>query len=484
MSPVFMHLARPAIAAAWAFIALTSPATWAQPFDTPPPPAAPRPLSLAAPQEQTLPSGLRVVVAERRGLPLVTAQLLVLSGAEADPPERPGLAALTAGLLTRGTRSRSAPAQVQAAEALGGLLDSSADWHRSTVQMTVTTPRLGQALALLADAALQPAFASAELQRLRAEMLDELKVRYASPGTQASLAAQQAVFGIGAYGRPVRGTPASLQAITRADVLALHRAHYRPDNAVLVLAGDIGLAEAVALARQHLGGWKAPAQPLPAPMPVAGTPGKGLLTLVDLGQAAGQASVTVALPVPARGAADNADGAVTNAVLGLGYSSRMNQEIRIKRGLSYSAGSSFDARRSGGLLLASAQTKNESAAEVLQLMHTQLDSLLQAPVPGDELTARRATLIGNLSRSVETTAGLAGQVAALVTAGLPPDALRGRIAALEAVDAAAVQRYARQHFGADQRRAVVAGNAAQFEPALRAAVPGLVKVAPLAANTP
>ena len=278
----------------------------------------------------------------------------------------------------------------------------------------------------------------------------------------------------------MRGTPASLQAITRTDVIALHRAHYRPDNAVLVMAGDIGLAEAVALARRHFGGWKAPAQPLPAPPPVAGAPGKDALTLVDMGAAAGQASVTVALPIPARGAADNPEGAVTNAVLGLGYSSRINFEIRIKRGLSYGAGSSFDARRGGGLLLASTQTKNESAAEVLQLVHAQLDSLLQAPVPADELAARKATLIGNLSRSVETTAGLAGQVAALVTAGLPPDALRGRIAALSAVDGAAVQRYARQHFGAEQRRAVVAGDAAQFEPALRAVVPGLVKVAPQA----
>lgn len=453
----------------------------AQPFDSPPPPAAPRPLSLAAPQEQTLPNGLRVVVAERRGLPLVTAQLLVLSGAEADPPALPGLAALSAGLLTRGSRTRNAPAQAQAAEALGGTLDSSADWHRSTVQMTVTTPRLGQALALVAEAALNPAFADAELQRLRDETLDELKVRYASPGTQASLAAQKLVFGTGAYARPVRGTPASLQAIKRADVLALHGAHYRPDNAVLVLAGDIGLDQAVALARRHFGDWKAPARPLPAALPVAGTPGKDMLTIVDMGSAAGQASVTLALPVPARGAADNAEGAVTNAVLGLGYSSRINFEIRIKRGLSYGAGSSFDARRSGGLLLASAQTKNESAAEVLQLLNAQLDSLLQAPVPADELAARKATIIGNLSRSVETTAGLAGQVAALVTAGLPPDALRGRIAALSAVDAAAVQRYAQQHFTAAQRRAVVAGDASQFEPALRVAAPTLAKAAPLAA---
>ena len=485
MIALLIHPARRAAAiAGFAACALLAPAVFAQPYDTPPPPAEPRPLSLAAPQEQTLPNGLRVVVAQRRGLPLVTAQLLVLSGAEVDPAAKPGLAALSAGLLTRGSRSRSAPAQAQAAEALGGTLSSAADWHRSTVQMTVTTPRLGAALALMADAALQPAFAPAELQRLRAETLDELNVRYASPGTQASLVAQRAVFGDGAYGRPVQGTPASLSTITQADVQALHRTHFRPDNAVLLLAGDVDLAQAVSLAGRHFGPWKKPTTPLPAREPALGAPGKDLLTVVDMGAAAGQASVAVALPVPGRAAADNAAGAVANAVLGLGYSSRMNQEIRIKRGLSYSAFSSLDARRGGGLLFAATQTKNESAAEVLWLVHAQLDSLLQAPVPPDELAARRATLIGNISRSVETTVGLAGQVSALLAAGLPPDALRQRIGALTAVDAAAVQRYAQQHFGADKRRAVVAGDAAQFEPALRAAVPALVSVPPQAAATP
>jgi zinc protease len=481
MSALFMRAARSAITS-MAVGLLTHMPVSAQPFDTAPPPTAPRPLSLAAPQEQTLPNGLRVVVAERRGLPLVTAQLLVLTGTVADPPGRAGLAALTAGLRARGTRGQSASAQAQAAEALGSTLDSAADWHHSSVQMTVTTPRLGAALALLAQAALQPAFAAAELERLRSEMRDELGVRYASPGTQAALVAQQAVFGDGAYARPVRGTPASLQAITRADVVALHTAHFRPDNAVLVLAGDVNLAEGLALARRHFARWQAPATPLPPHAAVAGIPAKELLTLVDMGAAAGQASVTVALPMPARGAANNAVGAVTNAVLGLGYSSRLSQEIRIKRGLSYSAFSSLEARRDGGLLTATAQTKNESAAEVLALMHAQLDSLLQAPVPADELAARKATIIGNLSRSVETTAGLAGQLATLVAAGLPPDALRGRIAALSSVDAAAVQTFARQHYGTDQRRAVVAGDAAQFEAALRKGVPGLVKVAPLAAG--
>ena len=102
----------------------------AQAFDTPPPAGAPRPLSIAAPTEMRLANGLRVVLAERRGVQLVTARLVVLSGSEADPPARAGLASVAAGLLTKGTRTRSATALARAAESLGGALESSAGWHQ------------------------------------------------------------------------------------------------------------------------------------------------------------------------------------------------------------------------------------------------------------------------------------------------------------------------------------------------------------------
>lgn len=475
--PQTRHPQRPArrgssMNARHAFAALAAAAlaqaAFAQPFEVPPAPAAPRPLQIAAPRQAVLPNGLRVIVAERRGLPLVTARLLVLSGAEADPPGAAGLAQLTAGLLTRGTRQHSAPAQAAAAEALGGTLVSDAGWHRAGVAITVTTPRLDAALALVAQALTQPAFKASELARLRTETLDELKVAYTRPGTVAGLVSNRMLFGDGAYGHASSGTPASLPRITREDVLKLHRTRYRPDHAVLLLAGDIDLEQGLVLARRHLAGWKASAGRTPPPAAASGKPSAQRLTLVDMGDA-GQAGVAVALPLPAAGAPDQAAGEVSNAVLGGGYSSRLNQEIRIRRGLSYGAGSAFDARRQAGVLRAAVQTKNESAAEVVALLHTEIDRLAAAPVLADELAARKATLIGGFSRSVETTAGLAAQVAALVASGQPVAGLTNRIETLSAVDASAVQRYAGAHFDAAQRRTAVAGKAADFQAALLAA---------------
>ena len=124
---------KPTFMAALALLAL---AAAAQPYEAPPPPAEPRSPQIAPPAEFKLANGLRVIVAERRGVPLVSTRLVVLAGAEADPPQRAGLASLTAGLLTRGTKLHSAPALASAAEALGGSLDSGAGWNQSAVSIT------------------------------------------------------------------------------------------------------------------------------------------------------------------------------------------------------------------------------------------------------------------------------------------------------------------------------------------------------------
>ncbi len=444
-------------------------------LDVPPLPGVPRPLAIAAPTELRLSNGLRVVLAERRGVQLVTAALLVLTGSAADPPGHAGLASVTAGLLTRGTRRRDATRLAQDAESLGGLLDGHAGWHASEVGITVTVPKLDAALALVSEVVQEPAFASAELDRLRAQTLDELKVGYSRPDTLARLASQRLLFGNGAYGHPASGTPASLARIGRADLVALHTTRYRPDNAVLVLAGDLDAGEAERLAARHFGTWLVPPRAPPVAAPRPNAEAAETMLLVDLPHA-GQAAVVVAAPLPPL-EGDRATAAVLNAVLGGGFSSRLNQEIRIRRGLSYGAGSALDPRPLGASLRAAVQTKNESAAEVVELVQTELDRLAAVPIEAAELATRKTAVIGDFSRSVETTSGLAAAVEALIVAGLPTSDLRTRIDALGAVDAADLQRYAATHLAPERRRVAVAGDTAVFAPALRQRVPGLRVVA-------
>jgi zinc protease len=464
--------ARGCIASALGAIAL---AASAQPFTTPPPPAAPRPLTIATPSEARLANGLRVITARREGVPLVSADLIVLSGSELDPLQLAGLASMSAALLTQGTRLHSAPQIAAAAEALGGSLDSGAGWNQSSVSITVTTPKLDAALGLVREVALEPVFAAEEIDRIRTQTLDELKVAYAEPATLAGLAAQRLAYGAGAYGQSAGGTPQSLPRITRADLVAVHDAAFRPDNAVLILAGDIDPEAGLALARKHFGAWRAPAGALARPQPLAAGASRVAALVIDMPKT-GQAGVVIAVALPERPPAERAASQVMNALLGGGYSSRLMQEIRIKRGLSYDASSGIGARGNGAYLRAVVQTKNESAAEVVRVAQAEIDRLMATPADADEIVARKATLIGGFSRSVETTAGLAAAIGALVTTNQPAKDLKMRIDSLQAVTAADVQRYAAAHLGAANRRIVVAGEAAAFGAALQAELPALVTV--------
>ncbi|HEY8585124.1 MAG TPA: pitrilysin family protein [Rhodanobacter sp.] len=437
---------------------------------TPPAPGPAPKLVVPTPSSQTLANGLQVVSVRRAGLPLVTAQLVVRSGGEMDPPRLAGLADLTANLLTKGAAGKSAPAIAAEAEALGGSLDARAGWDESAVGITVTTPKLPQALGLLAEVVRQPDFGAAELARAKAQALDDLHLMLSRPTALASLAATRGVFGDGAYGHSRSGTPASIARITGVDVRKLHATLFRPDNAILILAGDVTPAQARELAQASFGDWPKPATPMPTPAVAAGVSQLPAVLLIDQ-HGAGQAGVVAAHRAPSRADHGYYVGTVANAVLGGSYSARLNEEIRIKRGLSYGAGSRLQPLRDGGLWLASAQTKNPSAAQVVELMLGEFKRLGDTPVPADELAARKATLIGGYGRSLETTAGLAAQVGELAVYGVPLDEIGKYIEQVQAVTPKQIEKYARAHLGGDASTVVVVGDAAQFAAAIRQAHP-------------
>ena len=438
-------------------------------FPTTPPAPGPAPtLSVPTPSLQTLDNGLQVVSVRRAGLPLVTAQLLVRSGGERDPQSLAGLADLTAHLLGKGAAGKTAPQIAAEAEALGGSLDAAAGWDESAVGITVTTPKLPQALMLLSDVVRRPDFSADELKRAQTQAIDDLRLELSQPTALARLVANRAVFGEGAYGHSRAGTPASLGRIGRNDVQALHASLYRPDNAVLVFTGDISPTQALALAQVSFGGWKLPATPMPT-VP-SGDAASTLPALLAINQhGAGQAGVVAAHLAPPRKDADFYTGTVANAVLGGSYSARLNEEIRIKRGLSYGAFSALDPRRDTGLWLASAQTKNPSAAQVVDLVLGEFTRLGTTPLGADELAARKATLVGSYGRSLETTAGLASQVGELAVYGIDLAEIGRYIQRVQAVTPAQIQAYAKAHLG--DARVVVVGDAEQFGPALAQAHP-------------
>lgn len=427
--------------------------------DMPPLPSAPRAASLPAMHEQRLPNGLRVVVAPRAQLPLVSVTLLVRSGPEADPAGLTGLAAITATLLGKGAlragKRVSASELARQAEALGGALEVGSSWQASTLGMSVTTPKLEPVLALLSDVARHPLLAAAELERARTQSLDALRVTLTSPGSVAELAARRAFWAGSRYA--ATPTPASLQRLTLAQVQAFHRQWYRPDNAVLVLTGDLSPAQGLALAGKHFGGWRAPATPLP-PLPALAQPDEpARAVLIDIPDS-GQSSVLVMLPFGALGAAERPVAQAANAVLGLGYSARLNQEVRIKRGLSYGVSSSLETHPDASALSAQAQTQNASAAQVLELLRGEVRRLGEVPPSAEELSARQATLVGAFARRLETVGSLNALLVAQLAQRRPLDALAHYVDDVLAVTPGQVRDFAAQHWPPQRLRALVAGD--------------------------
>src|SRR5436190_5863036 len=402
-------------------LALTQRALAVGGVNATPSPAPAHEISFAHPKETKLDNGLRVIVAERPSLPLLAMELIIRIGSEKDPNDRAGIASLTGALLTKGTEKMSASDIANAVESLGATIFSSGVSDYSSAGVLVMSSKAQPALTILADVVLNPAFKQEEIDRLRKQSLDGLRVALQQPGSLASYVLGRVVYGDGEYGHASGGTPETLRAIQRSDIVNFYQNYYRPDNATLVFSGNITFEQGKEYAEKFFGSWKVN-QTAPSAVSSAVGSWKPTTVVVDMPEA-GQASVSVTKPAIKRDSPDYYAGLVANAALGNGFGSRLNREIRIKRGLSYGARSSLDTRRDAGAFNASAQTKNESGAEVATLLQAELQRFGTEPGQADELKSRQALLTGSYARSMETDLGFASHIAVLAVFNLPLDTL-------------------------------------------------------------
>lgn len=433
--------------------------------DTPPAPSAKHETKFPAPQETELENGLRVIVANRPGLPLLAARLLVRNGAEVDPKNLAGTASMASDLLTKGTATMSAPEIARAIESLGGSLNSGAGWDASGASVVVMSDQADEALKILADVVRHPAFKQEEIDRLKSQRLDGLRVALQQPGSLAHFVTDRVIFGAGAYGHSASGTLESVQAISRDDIEKLYQQYYDPQNAAFILVGDVTLEQGRGFAEKFFGDWKNhPAAPNESVRSGAAD-WKPENVVIDMPEA-GQAAVTLAKPAIKRNSPDYYSALVANAALGNGFISRLNREIRINRGLSYGARSSIDPRRETGPFIAVAQTKNESAAQVASLMESEVQTLVSNPVKGDELKSRQAVLTGSYARSLETNQGFLSEISDLATYELPLDTLDKYISSIDAVTTDEVTTFAKKDL-AMKASLIIVGKGSAFLDALK-----------------
>jgi zinc protease len=432
--------------------ALAGLATPACPQVLPASPTAPAP----APWTRVvLANGIVVLVAERPGIPIVIVRASVEAGATLDPPGKAGVANLTALLLTRGSAARSALEADRAIELVGGSLEGEGGRDSSELVLSVLRKDLGLGLDLLADALLRPAFPETEFDRQRDEVLASVRRSEEDPGTVAARLWRRLVFAEHPYGRPATGTEASLRAIARDDVVAFHRASYRPERTIIAVAGDVTAAAVRTELEVRLGAWSvvipAPAAPAPAAL---GLPSRTEAVHRSLTQATillGQATVT-------RGHPDFYPLLLASQILGGGSSSRLYARVREERGLAYNVYAQYAPARLAGYLLVELQSENARVREALAVVREELVRLRRERVSEEELARARSYLVGSFPLRMDTAADVSDLLVAIERFDLGLDYPARFRRAVSAVTADDVLRAVRSHWDPDGMSLALVGD--------------------------
>jgi zinc protease len=466
MSPNLLRGTR--LAVAGALLALCAAAAAAgTPDRAKPPVLAPlAALRLPAVQVQTLPNGLQLAVVEMHKVPVVDVGLMVRAGAARDPQDMPGLATFTAGMLDEGAGGRSALEIAEQVDYLGASLSASAGPETATLWLHATKARLGQALDVMADVALRPAFADSEVVRQRELRKNALLQLRDQPTQIAPVAFNAIVYGTHPYGHPAQGDDASTASLDRDRVVRFYETYYRPENARILVVGDVTPAEARALIEARFGVWAkgdVPAAPLPAPP----APAPRTFYLVDKPEAAQSVIQIGHVGVP-RSTPDYYALRVLNTILGGSFTSRLNQNLRETHGYTYGARSSFSMQRLAGPFTAGASVQTAKTDSALIECFKELRRLRDEPVPGAELAKARAYITLGLPAEFETTRGAAGMFAELLNNDLPLDTYDSFIQKVNAVTAADVQRAAQRYIRPDEFAVVVVGDRAKIESPIQA----------------
>ncbi|MFQ5848404.1 MAG: M16 family metallopeptidase [Candidatus Methylomirabilales bacterium] len=398
-------------------------------------------------------NGLTLLVAERHSLPMVTVEILVKAGASQEPKEKAGLANLTAILLPLGTVSRTAPEISEAIEFVGGNLSADGSRDTSTLSLTVLKKDLDLGLELLADVLLHPAFREAEIARKVRELKGHIRQKQEDPGTVAREAFAKTLFRDDPYGRPVEGTEASLDRITRQDLVDFHRRYYVPRNSILAVAGDVTLGEFQGSVARYLKGWigKGVAAAAPATAP---SPGGQQVVKIDRGVT--QANILWGHVGIARRNPDFYALSVMNFILGGGgLTSRLMRAIREERGWAYDVHSFFSARRRPGPFVVGLQTKNETAGAALEEVLRQIRRIREDGVTPEELDEAKGFLTGSFPLRIDTNRDVVSILASIEFYGLGLDYPEQYPKMIRAVSREDILRVARTYLHPDQGVLVV-----------------------------
>ena len=406
-----------------------------------------------------LPNGLVVLLMRQDENPLVHARLTLRAGSAADPKGKEGLASLTAELLTAGTEKRSAEQIATDTDFVGGQLSATSDAEPTTVTSQFLSRDTARQFDLLSDVVLRPAFAAAEVDRIRQQRLAEIAALPENSGRYADIQYESVLMAGTPYAHPSTGLKASIASITRDDVLGFHKSTYAPNNGVLAIVGAFDPAEMIKTVDAAFGGWSKRDVPAPATFSPAKVSGRRIV-VVDYPNL-NQAQVRLGAIGIARNDPEYAALQVANAVLSFGFSSRLTEEIRVNRSLTYRIASRFNAGSRPGTFVIQTFTKNATTREIIDATLGEVKKFRDGPLTDAEVNRAKNIILSRLTQQLETPSGLAGMLTQIEVFGLPKDYVETLAPSIRGLTPATLQPIVRKHFPLDDVVIVVFTTAAE-----------------------
>ncbi len=416
----------------------------------------PSQLRLPIPTRHQLANGLTLYLLEQHSRPIVSANLVVLSGSDRNPSELPGLASFTAEMLDEGTGCRSALQIAGDADRLGASLSTGSTMDMSVVAFRSLKKNADAVFALAADVLLNPTFPENEIDRLRHDRLTEILQQKDSPNTLAAKYFSKALYGPNhPYGSTELGTKVSNQAITRDQLVRFWKSGYQPTAAALIVAGDLTEEELYKLAQKHFGAWNGNGESVDAPPAEAGP--RRHIVIIDK-PSSPQTVLRVGQIGIARAHADYVPTMVMNAALGGLFSSRINLNLREQHGYTYGASSTFVYRRGPGPFLVGTSVRTDVAAQAVKEIMLEIERMRNTDILPEELAVAKDSIARSLPGMFETTPQAASTSGQLFVHRLPLDYYCSLPGAIDGITAADVRRVAEQHLDPEHMIVVAVGD--------------------------
>ncbi|MBN1164753.1 MAG: insulinase family protein [Candidatus Krumholzibacteriota bacterium] len=420
--------------------------------------AAPKDVKLPPYQEYTLENGLKIFIVETREVPLVTMRLLIPAGSAQDISGREGIANLTANTLMKGAAGLGAEEISEAIEGVGGSLQVGSGRDATYVNGSFMARDFSRGLDFLAKVVIKPDFPEEEFTREKGIVKAELLSVKEEPSALASREFVRRLLGEHPYRNPVDGYPGSVESITRDDLVRFHRDFYRPRGSVLAIVGDIKAGKVLPQVKKKLGSWKDGGTDVSSPGRVTAVqfPGRKLV-VIDKPDAT-QSQIRIGNIGVSRKTPDHFPLLVANNILGGGFTSRLMNEIRVNRGLSYTARSRMQRYLQGGYFSVLTFTKNETLRETIDVALAELDRIRTEKVGTEELEGAKMYLSGLFPFDLETNDDLAEWFTDLSFYGLDKDVVEKYRSEIDKITSEDVQRVANKYFHAGDNFILVLTN--------------------------